>query len=81
MFGNNRKLKRFNAHVISYKDFLNQNKQRQRNSHILWFKDQQRIASNDKLIIAFRKKVEEDMKKIKEIPNAVTIYCSIINNN
>lgn len=82
MFGNNRKLKRFNAHVVLYKDFLNQNKQRQRDSHIKWFKELQRKVVADKAKVEFRKKIEADLNEIKSkgyisIPAIIINYKSI----
>jgi len=56
MFANNHKYKRYNAHVVMYKDFLNENKQMQRDSHIYWFKELQRRAEAENIQIELKKK-------------------------
>lgn len=60
---NNYKYKRHNAHIIAYKNYINQSKQAQRNSHILWFKELQRNSELDQYHIKLRQNSEELIKK------------------
>ena len=62
MFQNNHKFRRYNAHIVSYKDLLNQNKQRQRDYHIYWFKDIKQRVEAEKCRTELRQKLEMDIK-------------------
>jgi len=78
MFENNHKYKRYNAHVVMYEDFLNQNKQRQRDRHIRTFKDRQRIAEAENIQIDLRKKRDEYIKHRMADKNIIKINHLII---
>lgn len=67
------KLKRYNAHVVAYKDYLNQSKQRQRDYHICWFKEIQLKLKAEKNNLETIKKNEEYIKNIMNDRNITNV--------
>lgn len=81
-----RTYKKYNSHIITYKDFLNQQKQpRQYNSHINSFNNKQNIEKQLLLIKQYeykRKLKDLELNKLKQfVNNLPTTYIIIKQNN